>query len=320
MDWPGALSKKSSAHRKNPARVPAPGRQLAMSCPQTERMHRDPDLDPEIRLAFEFDDGRRHSLPHCRPLLIGSGEDCQVQLHDRFISGVHARVRFDTRRGRYQIEDLGSTNGTLVDGVPVNRAVLEADRGRARSRFGIEAGRRCLLVMGGSLGARTINRAAIEAFAERPGRDFEVVHVAGSRDYPELRQRLNEATNGAGYTLLEYEPDMGDGLAACDLVLARSGGSVFELTARGRPSILVPYPHATGDHQTANAEWLAEAGAAEVLADADLTAEVAMAKVGALLGDEARLAAMAAAAQSLARPGAAAAIADEVLSAAGGTQ
>ncbi|MCA9697073.1 MAG: sigma 54-interacting transcriptional regulator, partial [Myxococcales bacterium] len=95
-----------------------------MSCPQTERMHRDPDLDPEIRLAFEFDDGRRHSLPHCRPLLIGSGEDCQVQLHDRFISGVHARVRFDTRRGRYQIEDLGSTNGTLVDGVPVNRAVL----------------------------------------------------------------------------------------------------------------------------------------------------------------------------------------------------
>jgi UDP-N-acetylglucosamine--N-acetylmuramyl-(pentapeptide) pyrophosphoryl-undecaprenol N-acetylglucosamine transferase len=208
----------------------------------------------------------------------------------------------------------------LVTGRPVNRAVLEADRDRARARFGIEAGRRCLLVMGGSLGARTINRAAIEAFAERPGRDFEVVHVAGSRDYPELRQRLDAAVNGDGYTLLEYEPDMGDGLAACDLVLARSGGSVFELTARGRPSILVPYPHATGDHQTANAEWLAEAGAAEVLADADLTAEVAMAKVDALLGDEARLAAMAAAAESLARPGAAAAIADEVLSAAGEKQ
>lgn len=206
----------------------------------------------------------------------------------------------------------------LVTGRPVNRGVLEADRDRARDRFGIEAGRPCLLVMGGSLGARTINRAAIEAFAERPGRDFEVVHVAGSRDYPELRQRLDAAGHGGGYTLLEYEPDMGDGLAACDLVLARSGGSVFELTARGRPSLLVPYPHATGDHQAANAEWLAEAGAAEVIADADLTAKLAMERVSALLGDGPRLAAMSAAAASLARPDAAAVVADEVLAAARG--
>ncbi len=204
----------------------------------------------------------------------------------------------------------------LVTGRPVNRGVLEADRDRARDRFGIGAGRPCLLVMGGSLGARTINRAAIEAFAERPGRDFEVVHVAGSRDYPELRQRLHAAGHGDGYTLLEYEPDMGDGLAACDLVLARSGGSVFELTARGRPSLLVPYPHATGDHQAANAEWLAEAGAAEVVADADLTADLAMERVSALLGDGRRLAAMSEAATSLARPDAAAVVADEVLAAA----
>lgn len=205
----------------------------------------------------------------------------------------------------------------LVTGRPVGRSVFDADRSRARERFGIEPDRSCLLVMGGSLGARTINLAAIEAFAERPGRDFEVVHVSGSRDYGEIRSRLDEAGNGAGYTLLEYEPDMGDGLAACDLVLARSGGSVFELTARGRPSVLVPYPYATGDHQTANARWLSDAGAAEIIADGDLTADAAASAVAALFGDRERLAGMAAAAAALARPEAAASVADEVLGAAG---
>lgn len=216
----------------------------------------------------------------------------------------------------FEIEGVEGAQYT-VTGRPVGRAVLDADRGRARARFGIEAERPCLLVMGGSLGARTINRAAIEAFAERPGRDFEVVHVAGSRDYRDLRHRLDEASGGDGYSLLEYEPDMGDCLAACDLVLARSGGSVFELTARGRASVLVPYPYATGDHQTANAEWLADAGAAEVIADSDLTADLAMERVSVLLGDSDRLAGMSAAAASLARPDAAAAVAREVLSVSG---
>ena len=120
--------------------------------------------------------------------------------------------------------------------------------------------------MGGSQGARSINRCAIEAFAEREGRDFHVLHLTGSRDFEELERRLGDAPNRDAYTLLAYEPDLGDILAACDLVLARSGGSIFELTAAGRPAILVPYPHATADHQSANAAWMAEAGAATVIA------------------------------------------------------
>ncbi|MFV8752251.1 sigma 54-interacting transcriptional regulator [Nannocystaceae bacterium ST9] len=89
---------------------------------QTDRFPRVPD--PEIRLALEHPDGRRHSLPHCEPLMIGSGPDCTLRLADPFVSSHHARVRF-LKSGAYRIEDLGSTNGTLVDGVPVGRALLE---------------------------------------------------------------------------------------------------------------------------------------------------------------------------------------------------
>ena len=192
-----------------------------------------------------------------------------------------------------------------VTGRPVPAAVLGADREAARVRFGVAAGDRCLLVMGGSQGARSINLCAIEALAEREGRDFHVVHLAGRRDYEELAGRLGSAPHGDRYTLLDYEPDLGDCLAACDLVLGRSGGSIFEIAAVGRPAVLVPYPHATADHQSANAAWMAGAGAATVIEDAEMSPARLAAEVGALLGDEARLAAMAAASATLAKPDAA---------------
>jgi len=105
-------------------------------------------------------------------------------------------------------------------------------------------------------------------------------------------------------------------LAACDLVLARSGGSIFEVTAAGKPAILVPYPHATGDHQRGNAAWMAEGGAAEVVVDAELTPALLAGRVAALFGDEDRLAEMSRASAALARPDAARRIADEILAAA----
>jgi UDP-N-acetylglucosamine--N-acetylmuramyl-(pentapeptide) pyrophosphoryl-undecaprenol N-acetylglucosamine transferase len=204
-----------------------------------------------------------------------------------------------------------------VTGRAVGRAVLDADRDRARQRFGIDPAADVLLVMGGSLGARSINLAAIEGLAERRGRDFEVIHVSGSRDFPQISERLAAAAGPEGYTLLEYEPDLGDCLAACDLVVARSGGSVFELTATGRPAVLVPYPYATGDHQSANAEWMTGAGAAVAIADDQLDADRLVAEVVALFSDRGRLDAMAAASRGLAMPDAAGRIADAVLAAAG---
>ena len=105
-------------------------------------------------------------------------------------------------------------------------------------------------------------------------------------------------------------------LAASDLAVARAGGSVFELAAHGLPAILVPYPHATGDHQRTNAAWMARAGAAVVIDDGELTPSRLAGEVQALLDDRAQLQAMARAAAGLARPDAAADVAAELLAAA----
>lgn len=209
----------------------------------------------------------------------------------------------------------------LLTGRPVPDAVLHEDREGARRRFRIAADARCLLVMGGSQGARSVNQTAIEAFAERDGgageRDFHVIHLTGRRDYEELKRRLAAAPHRDRYTLIAYEPHLGDVLAASDLVLARSGGSIFEVIAMGRPAVLVPYPHATADHQSANAAWMVGAGAAETIDDSDLSADLLTERVAGLLADRPRLAAMSAASASLARPDAARRIADEILAAAG---
>ncbi len=205
----------------------------------------------------------------------------------------------------------------LVTGRAIPAAVLAAGRAAARQRFGIAEADQALLVMGGSQGARTINQCALDAFTGAAAdRDFHVVHLAGRRDHPELAELLRESDGADRYTLLEYEPNLGDCLAACDLVIGRSGGSIFEVAATGRPAILIPYPFATGDHQTSNARWMADAGAATVLADADLTPQGLASEVRSILGDPARLDAMSQASLALASPGAASAIACQVLEAA----
>ncbi len=201
----------------------------------------------------------------------------------------------------------------LVTGRPVPPPAT--DLVAARARFGLGEDERCVLVFGGSLGARSINEAAVEAFADAP---YRVLHAAGRRDYEALRARIGPHPPGH-YILEPYLDRFGEALLAADLAVARAGGSVFEIASHGTPAILVPYPHATADHQTGNARWMERAGAAIVVADAELTAERLRREVDALLGDASRLAAMAAASRALARPDAAAAIAREVVAAAGGS-
>jgi UDP-N-acetylglucosamine--N-acetylmuramyl-(pentapeptide) pyrophosphoryl-undecaprenol N-acetylglucosamine transferase len=206
----------------------------------------------------------------------------------------------------------------VVTGRPVPRAVLEADAALARRRFGIPEPADCVTVVGGSLGALSINQSAFEAFTGPPGDHVGqpwVLHIVGRRDYPELRRRWDEMGRPERYTLLQYEPDLGDVLAAADLVVARAGGSVMEIAAAGRPAILVPYPHATADHQTANARWMADGGAAVVILDSELTATRLSAAIAELLRDEDRLREMSHAARRLAKPDAAERIAREVLKA-----
>lgn len=183
------------------------------------------------------------------------------------------------------------------------------DRARARDRFGIEPDETCVLIFGGSQGARSINHAAVEAFA---GARFHVLHAAGERDLPELH------SPGPHYDLRGFISEFRDALVASDLVVARSGGSLFEIAAHGRPAVLIPYPFATADHQTANARYMERAGAAVVIPDGELTPARLAQEVGGLLADRGRLAAMGRASAAMARPDAAKDIAHEVLASARG--
>jgi UDP-N-acetylglucosamine--N-acetylmuramyl-(pentapeptide) pyrophosphoryl-undecaprenol N-acetylglucosamine transferase len=172
--------------------------------------------------------------------------------------------------------------------VPAN----SRDLAGARERLGIGAGETCVVVFGGSLGARTVNRAAVGAFAE-----------------------LAACELPPGYDLREYldEADFADALASADLAVSRAGGSLFEIAAHGVPAILVPYPYAAADHQTTNARWMSDSGAAVVIPDGELTGARLAHEVGALLADRPRLAAMAAASRRVARPDAAREVARELL-------
>jgi UDP-N-acetylglucosamine--N-acetylmuramyl-(pentapeptide) pyrophosphoryl-undecaprenol N-acetylglucosamine transferase len=195
----------------------------------------------------------------------------------------------------------------LLTGRPVPAPAT--DWRAARERFGIGLRESCVLVFGGSQGARSINYAAVEAFA---GARFRVLHAAGERDLPDL-QNLRPPT--PHYDLRGYISRFGEALLACDLVVARAGGSIFEIAAHGKPAILVPYPYATADHQTANARYMERAGAAVVIPDDELTPARLANEVGRLLADRGRLAAMGRASARLARPNAARDIAHELLSA-----
>ena len=132
-----------------------------------------------------------------------------------------------------------------------------------------------------------------------------MIHAAGDRDLPSLRAR----PVGPGYRLFGYIDDFDQALAAADVVVSRSGGSVFEIAAAGCPAVLVPYPHAAADHQAGNAAWMSDAGAAVVIEDARLDAPLLAATVRELLADPERLARMRESALSIARPQAAAAVA-----------
>jgi len=211
-----------------------------------------------------------------------------------FAARVHLAFPIQGREGdRYRL------TGRPVPG-------LFTDRRAARERFGLRDDEMCVLVFGGSQGARSINEAAVEAFA---GGRFRVLHAAGERDLPEL------TAPSPGYDLRGYVSDFGQALLASDLVIARAGGSIFEIAAYGRPAVLIPYPHATANHQAANAAFMAAAGAAVVIPDRELTATRLAQEVGALLADPTRLHSMARASAGLARPEAAAEIAREVLAA-----
>ncbi len=227
--------------------------------------------------------------------------------------------------GRFAAASAVALPGTplpraIVTGTPVRDEVAAVRRSpedarAARAGMGLPPDRKTVAVFGGSLGAARLNRTAL-ALAERWRNrgDLTVYHVSGRRDWPEV----SAAAAGLGpaalyYRAVAYQEDMAALYRAADLVVSRAGAmTVAELAVAGVPAVLVPLPGAPGDHQTANARVLVEAGAAELLPDAECDAARLDPLVGSLLADTERLSAMAAGARSLGRPDAAARVAEVV--------
>jgi UDP-N-acetylglucosamine--N-acetylmuramyl-(pentapeptide) pyrophosphoryl-undecaprenol N-acetylglucosamine transferase len=207
---------------------------------------------------------------------------------------------------------------TVVTGLPIRRAVYSATREDGIAAFGLDPARKTVLVIGGSQGAARLNIAVGEAVRRLAfRRDLQVLHqagrgwdAAGGEDRDSARGASRpEPTPTAGeirYLRVPYLQSIGLAYACADLVVSRCGANALaEITACGRPSILVPYPHAADDHQTYNARSIAAAGAAVLVADGLLTGERLAQEIAALLDTPGRLDAMAAAARSRGCPGAA---------------
>jgi UDP-N-acetylglucosamine--N-acetylmuramyl-(pentapeptide) pyrophosphoryl-undecaprenol N-acetylglucosamine transferase len=231
--------------------------------------------------------------------LVLTEADSHLGLTNRLLAPFARRVCL-----AFPIEDRDDSR-YVVTGRPIPAPAT--DWRAARERFGIGLRESCVLVFGGSQGARSINRAAVEAFA---GARFHVLHAAGERD---LRDLQDLQSPGPHYDLRGYVSGFGEALLASDLVVARAGGSIFEIAAHGKPAVLVPYPYATADHQSANASFMASAGAAVVIPDGELTPARLANEVGRLLADRGRLAAMGRASAAVARPDAARDIAHVLL-------
>ena len=174
-----------------------------------------------------------------------------------------------------------------------------------------------VLVLGGSQGAKSLNEAVPHALAEAPSH-VTVVHQCGAAHESAARALYAELGLAKRATVVPFIADMPAALAAADLVIGRSGASaVSEICAIGRPSVLIPYPFASGDHQRVNAESLVRAGAALTLSFAEASPARIAAEITALLQNPMRMSEMAEHAAALGRPEAAHAIAWDLLGLAG---
>jgi UDP-N-acetylglucosamine--N-acetylmuramyl-(pentapeptide) pyrophosphoryl-undecaprenol N-acetylglucosamine transferase len=202
----------------------------------------------------------------------------------------------------------------VVTGVPLRPEILAVDRhrdrARARDQLGLPPDRFTVVVVGGSLGSGTLNRVTRALVdARRDDGDLAIHHVYGTRNDDEAWERL-DAPGGLVYHPVPFEDRMDLAYAAADLVVARAGATtVAELAALGVPSILVPWPQAAEDHQTANARALAAVGGAVLVPEPELDADTLGRELDRLRADPEALAALSSGARSIGRRGAAAAIA-----------
>jgi len=196
-------------------------------------------------------------------------------------------------------------------GLPVRDRILAATRAEALSFWGFSPQMTTIAVLGGSQGAQKINQIFVAA-ARQLVREHEiqVIHITGPRNYPQTMAEWGDiiaaSPSGRRYQVVPYLEQIEYALAAADLAVCRAGASnLAEITVKGIPALIIPYPFAAANHQELNAGVLQAAGAAEILRESDLTAESLVRALSGLIKDRPRREQMAAAAMALARPDAA---------------
>jgi len=186
------------------------------------------------------------------------------------------------------------------------------EREQARKTLGLDPAIPVVLISGGSQGAHSLNKAVMAALPQFNEGELQILWTTGNADAVAARQAAAQAK--VRTEVFGFLDDMPTACAAADFVVCRSGAStIAEITMMGKPSILVPFPHATDNHQEQNALALKQAGAAIHIADKDLTGDLLVQTIRTLLADPAHLAAMARQARALAKPGAAESIVEQVL-------
>ena len=204
---------------------------------------------------------------------------------------------------------------TVYTGNPIRSAVLDAKKSDGLKEFGFTDDKPIVLISGGSRGARSINNAMIDVLksaAEKNSAQF--LHVTGKGEFDAVTEKLTDILDAPNIKVVPYLYNMPRAMAMADLAIFRAGATgLAELTARGVPSILVPYPFAAENHQEFNARSLVEAGAARMILNKDLTAEILSATIDELLSSPDTLKKMSAASLSLGKPHAAAEIAELIL-------
>ncbi len=194
-------------------------------------------------------------------------------------------------------------NPPVVTGLPVRGELLETDRDVARAELGLD-NKPFILSMGGSLGAKAINDSMLEVIANRTQKnDCVFMHATGKdcKDFPERLSQKGTDLNNKNIIIRDYIDDMHRCLAAADLVICRAGASsLCEFQVMGKPSILIPYPFATENHQYHNAKALADKGAAILIEEKNLTPAVLMQHIDTLLESPGKLTQMGRAARQMA--------------------
>ena len=200
-----------------------------------------------------------------------------------------------------------------VTGTPLRSALTgTVDKTAALAAFGLKSGRTTLLVMGGSQGAGGINSAIANAAPKLKALSWQVIHLAGAQDEQAMHAAYQR--EGIPAAVAAFHHRMEEAYGAADLALARSGAaSLAELSHFGLPAILIPYPFAADDHQTANAKIFENAGAGILMKQSDATPDALSEKIAALIADPARLATMSQRSRQLAPDNGAERVADVVL-------